>query len=305
MKGRGEVSIINSNGNVPIATLTVDPSSSIADLKRQIHRLKPWMYPERQEIRLQPRGKGIKESDTLQDAGVKDQGKLYLKDLGPQIAWKTVFLLEYAGPLFVYAWIYQRPWIFYGEVDTIQPTSQVVHIAAVCWVAHYAKRILETLFIHRFSHATMPVRNLFRNCGYYWLFAAYVAYHINHPLYTAPCLSQTYIALAAWTICELGNFGIHWALRNLRPPGSKERKVPRATRDPTTRLFNLVSCPNYTYEVGGWVAFTIMTQCIPAGLFALAGFYQMAIWAVGKHRAYKKDFNDYPRGRKAIIPFLL
>lgn len=42
-----------------------------------------------------------------------------------------------------------------------------------------------------------------------------------------------------------------------------------------------------------------------AGLFALAGFYQMTVWALGKHRAYKKDFKDYPRGRKAIIPFVL
>ena len=73
-------------------------------------------------------------------------------------------------------------------------------IAAICWIAHYAKRILETLFVHRFSHATMPIRNLFRNCAYYWIFAAYVAYHINHPLYTAPCQMQSYIALGFWTV---------------------------------------------------------------------------------------------------------
>ena len=91
----------------------------------------------------------------------------------------------------------------------------------------------------------------------------------------------------------------------MRPAGSKERRIPRATKDPLTLLFNLVSCPNYTYEVGGWIAFTIMTQCLPAGLFTFAGFYQMAVWALGKHRAYKKDFKDYPRGRKAIIPFVL
>ncbi|EFX76310.1 hypothetical protein DAPPUDRAFT_199063 [Daphnia pulex] len=300
-----EIGILSTSGGKQLATLTVDPNSTLKELKTQIHRLKSHLYPDRQEFRQEPRGKGLDESKTVAALGLKDKSKLYLKDLGPQIAWKTVFLTEYAGPLFVYAWIYTRPWLFYGEDAASQPMSQVSHIAAICWVFHYSKRILETLFVHRFSHATMPVRNLFRNCAYYWVFAAYVAYHVNHPLYTAPCQIQSYIALGFWAVCELGNFSIHWLLRNLRPLGSKERRIPRPTKDPLTLLFNLVSCPNYTYEVGGWVAFTAMTQCIPAGLFAFAGFYQMVIWAIGKHRSYKKDFKDYPRGRKAIIPFVL
>lgn len=300
-----EISVVSSTGGKPVTTLTVDPNTSVKELKKQIQRVKSHLYPDRQELRLEPRSKGLGESQTVKEIGLKDQGKLYLKDLGPQIGYQTVFLVEYAGPLAVYAWIYQRPWLFFGDGAANQPMSEVVHIAAFCWVAHYAKRILETLFIHRFSHATMPIRNLFRNCSYYWLFAAYVAYHINHPLYTAPCKMQSYIALGFWAVCELGNFSIHYLLRNLRPAGSKERKVPRPTKDPLTLMFNLVSCPNYTYEVGGWVAFTIMTQCLPAGLFAIAGFYQMAVWALGKHRAYKKDFPDYPRGRKSIIPFVL
>ena len=105
-----------------------------------------------------------------------------------------------------------------------------------------------------------------------------------------------------------------------------ERKIPYPTSNPFTGLFSLVSCPNYTYEIGAWVAFTIMTQCIPgnfyqflknsfiryatnflfvvAGLFTLAGAYQMTVWALGKHRNYRKEFKDYPR-RKAIFPFIL
>eukprot|EP00042_Codosiga_hollandica_P022183 m.80392 g.80392 ORF g.80392 m.80392 type:complete len:75 (-) comp50689_c0_seq7:2460-2684(-) len=35
-------------------------------------------------------------------------------------------------------------------------------IAMVCWVFHYAKRLYETVFVHRFSHATMPIRNIFK-----------------------------------------------------------------------------------------------------------------------------------------------
>jgi very-long-chain enoyl-CoA reductase len=39
--------------------------------------------------------------------------------------------------------------------------------------------------------------------------------------------------------------------------------MPVATSDPFTSLFNLVSCPNYTYEFGSWLAFSVMTQCLP------------------------------------------
>jgi len=205
----------------------------------------------------------------------------------------------------VYLWMYRRPWLFYGDGATSAPLHYTVHIAAGCWTLHYAKRLLETLFVHRFSHATMPIFNLIKNCSYYWLFTLYVAYHVNHPLFTAPGPVQVYGSLAAFLLCELGNLSIHVALRNLRPPGTKVRKIPVATSNPLTSLFNLVSCPNYTYEFGSWLTFSIMTQCLPAGLFALAGLYQMTVWALGKHKTYKREFPNYPRSRKAIIPFIL
>lgn len=135
--------------------------------------------------------------------------------------------------------------------------------AAICWSIHYVKRLLETLFVHRFSHATMPLRNLFKNCSYYWLFTMYVAYHVNHPLYTPPSSTRFLIGITMFFLCEIGNLSIHLALRNLRPPGTTVRKIPVATGNPFTILFNFVSCPNYTYEIGSWIGFTIMTQCLP------------------------------------------
>ena len=45
---------------------------------------------------------------------------------------------------------------------------------------------------------------------------------------------------------------------------------------------------------------------LAALLFTLMGFAQMAQWALGKHRNYRREFGvKYPRGRKAIVPFLL
>lgn len=126
---------------------------------------------------------------------------LYLKDLGPQIGWKTVFLAEYAGPLLVYMIPFLRPSILYGANANL-PMSYVTKIAAACWALHYAKRLLETIFVHRFSHSTMPIMNLFKNCGYYWGFAFFVSYFVNHPLYQEPSFgsAQVYFGLISFLV---------------------------------------------------------------------------------------------------------
>nr|XP_046167176.1 trans-2,3-enoyl-CoA reductase b [Oncorhynchus gorbuscha] len=135
-----------------------------------------------------------------------------------------------------------------------------------------------------------------------------VHYYINHPLYTPPTIygeQQVRIALIIFLFCQVGNFSIHIALRNLRPPGSKTRKIPYPTKNPFTWIFLLVSCPNYTYELGSWFGFTLMTQCLPVAFFTAVGFIQMTVWAKGKHRSYLKEFRDYPPLRSPILPFVL
>ncbi|KAG2471074.1 TECR reductase, partial [Polypterus senegalus] len=211
-------------------------------------------------------GKSLKDEDILQNLPVGTTATLYFRDLGAQISWVTVFLTEYAGPLLIYLMFYFRvPFIYSPKYDFTTSKHWVVHLACMCHSFHYVKRLLETLFVHRFSHGTMPLRNIFK----------------------------------------IGNFSIHIALRNLRPPGSKTRKIPYPTKNPFTWLFLLVSCPNYTYEVGSWVGFTVMTQCLPVAFFTLVGFIQMTIWAKGKHRSYLKEFRDYPPLRSPILPFML
>ncbi len=286
----------------------LQPTSTISDVKRQYHALKTDKYPDRQQWKAgqERKDKALKDDVTLESIRVGDGGILYFKDLGPQIGWTTVFLTEYAGPLLVYLPFFFRLPFIYGQ-NANSPVADVVTIAAICWVFHYAKRLLETIFVHRFSHATMPILNIFKNSGYYWGFAAFVAYFVNHPLYTPPMYGniQIYAGLALFILCEIGNFSVHVTLRNLRPPGTKERRIPYPDSNPMSLMFYFVSCPNYTYEVGAWLGFTIMTQSLPALLFTLAGFGQMAQWALGKHRNYRKEFEKYPRNRKAIVPFVL
>lgn len=286
----------------------ISNSTKIETVKQLFERKYPKYYPSRQSFRLGPREKSLKDSDSLTDIKFGEENVLYFKDLGPQISWSKVFFCEYSGPLVLYLLFYFRIPYAYSDEFTLKPSSLwVVKAAAACHTFHYAKRLFETKFIHRFSHGTMPIKNLFKNSSYYWLFGAWMSYFINHPQYTSPSYGdvQIMLGLAIFIVCELGNLSIHVSLRNLRPPGTKKRQIPHPSWNPFTSLFSLVSCPNYTYEVGSWIGFGIMTQTAVAFLFAFVGFLQMAQWALGKHRNYRKEFSDYPRSRKAIVPFLL
>jgi very-long-chain enoyl-CoA reductase len=46
----------------------------------------------------------------------------------------------------------------------------------------------------------MPLFNLFKNCTYYWTFAALVAYFANHPLYTPPAPKYVRAGIAIFAV---------------------------------------------------------------------------------------------------------
>ncbi|KAJ8953261.1 hypothetical protein NQ318_015843 [Aromia moschata] len=293
---------VYTTSNKKLGDISVPENAKVKEIKKEIAKISK-LSTDRQSVRAEVKGKDIRDDAQVENLNLIK--KIYIKDLGPQIGWNTVFLFEYAGPLIIYIIVACRPWLLYGDKGNEIEMSLTAKIATVCWSIHYLKRILETLFVHRFSHGTMPIRNLFKNCGYYWGFTLYVAYHVNHPLFTPPPLVLQIIGIALFVACEVGNFSVHILLRNLRPAGTGVRKIPVPGKCIFTNLFNFVSCPNYTYEIGAWIGFTLMTSCLPAGLFTLAGFYQMAVWAQGKHRNYLKEFPDYPKQRKAIVPFII
>jgi len=288
-----------------ICELTVDSSSTVLELKKQFSKQKK-LGVERQRFTFEHPTKGMvaltNDKETLSNYGVTSGTTIYFKDLGMQISWTLVFLAEYAGPLFVYPIFYYFSKQIYGLES--QKTF-VQDLALLCYSLHYIKRILETIFVHRFSKATMPISNLFKNCIYYWGCTSMVSYFVNHPLYTPPATLNTYIGFGLWAFGEVMNLVCHIQLRNLRPAGSNVRRIPRGL------LFEFVSCPNYTVEILAWFGFSIMTQTLTSYIFTLLGAGQMYIWACGKHRNYKKEFTGkdgtelYPRNRKIIVPFLL
>ncbi|XP_062905265.1 trans-2,3-enoyl-CoA reductase-like isoform X3 [Mobula hypostoma] len=105
-------------------------------------------------------------------------------------------------------------------------------------------------------------------------------------------------------VCGAGNYFTNAAIIQVHKAGTKNHIV-RPTYNPFTWLFKLVSCPNYTYEMGVWISFTVMTQTFPVAVFALMISLQLIMWAQRKHYKYQKDIKNYPSYRTALIPFVL
>lgn len=203
--------------------------------------------------------------------------------MGAKVPWKTVFLCEYGGPIVIF------PLVARGGAGV-----RSVEVATGLWVLHFAKRFLETLFVHSFSKSTMPLGNLFKNCGYYWTAAALVALDVSRR--GAVRVSPT--AVGCWFAAEALNGYTHLHLASLRSDGSREAKVP------TAWPFKFVCSPNYTFEILSWVAFTAALRSPAAAAFTLVGAAQMALWSRGKLKRYKRKFSADPAftATHALLP---
>uniref|UniRef100_A0A7M4EFK6 Trans-2,3-enoyl-CoA reductase-like n=1 Tax=Crocodylus porosus TaxID=8502 RepID=A0A7M4EFK6_CROPO len=232
----------------------------------------PQWYPSRVGLQLERNGPYLKDSVSIQSLAVSSIITLYFTDLGQQVSWTTVFLTEYTGPLLIYLLFYIRLASIYNEQESTKNFRHpVVHLACFCHCIHYIRNLLETLFVHKFSGGHTPLKNMIKGCAFYWGFTSWIAYYINHPRYTPPSMYKYNIKLTLFLIfffslnlliCEAGNHFINVALAHQNHSGNKSY-FPSPTYNPFTWLFALVSCPNYTYEIGSWISFTVMTQTLP------------------------------------------
>ena len=223
---------------------------------------------------------------------------------GPQLGWRTVYVIEYIGPLLIHPLVFWlRPYL-YASPDPSAPfpaPSTVQQLSLALVTLHYLKRELETLFLHTFTQATMPVWNAWRNSGHYWgLSGLLMAYAIYSP--TAPAAGDiipwlTYPGLAMYGAGELGNAYTHVVFARLRRADGEARGIPRGL------AFDWVTSPNYSFELLAWLGVVLVTRSWATVVFAVVAVYYMAPWAAIRERRYRKLFGDkYKRKRYLMVP---
>ncbi|KAK4166230.1 3-oxo-5-alpha-steroid 4-dehydrogenase-domain-containing protein [Cladorrhinum sp. PSN259] len=244
------------------------------------------------------------------EEGVSKANELVVKDLGPQIAWRTVFVIEYLGPILFHAfvplirpYIYRiPPFVYKNEIET--PITKVQWVLFALFHIHFLKREWETLFVHKFSANTMPAANIFRNSAFYWLMAGLLC---SLDVYAPGNLSARdelvpldYLGLAIFAFGEICNWIVHQHLASLRKPGGTEKGIPNCIGS------NLVTSPNYMFEVTAWLGVILISRSWAVVVFICTGIIYMRSWSRGKEKALRKEFGDrYKKKRYTMLPGLI
>nr|XP_006013257.1 PREDICTED: very-long-chain enoyl-CoA reductase [Latimeria chalumnae] len=86
-----EVEILDAKTKEKLCFLDkVEPNATIGEIKVMFSKSHTEWYPARQSIRLDPKGKSLKDEEILQNLPVGTTATLYFRDLGAQIGWVTV-----------------------------------------------------------------------------------------------------------------------------------------------------------------------------------------------------------------------
>jgi protein-S-isoprenylcysteine O-methyltransferase Ste14 len=170
------------------------------------------------------------------------------------------------------------------------------------WQLHYLNRTFVFPVRMRASGRRMPLLivtlaitfntlNAYINARWIGHLGAYGIAWLTDPRF----LLGAAVFLAGW----LGNLQSDTILRNLRKPGEKGYGIPRGG------LFRWVSTPNYLCEILEWAGWAIATWSTAGLAFAVYTAANLVPRAFKHHAWYREQFADYPRERKALIPYVL
>lgn len=178
-------------------------------------------------------------------------------------------------------------------------------IALFCvWQSHYFYRSF--IYPFRSKHSTpLPLAIMFMSlafqlintyfqAGWIFILAPENLYSGNY-LYSLPFILGLSIFIAGTIINRYSDF----ILKNLRKPGEKEYKIPYGW------LYKWISCPNYLGEIIIWLGWAIMLKSIIGFGFFIWTIANLLPRALSTHKWYLNKFPDYPKDRKAIIPYIL
>ncbi|MEQ9301005.1 MAG: DUF1295 domain-containing protein [Cyclobacteriaceae bacterium] len=172
-------------------------------------------------------------------------------------------------------------------------------IIVALWSIHYINRTLIFPFRLKTKGKKMPLSIVLSAVFFNGINGFVNGYFLGHLSEGNSGLSWTlFLGVALFFLGMVINQRSDNHLLNLRKENTGYA-IPRAG------LFNWISCPNYFGEIIEWTGFAIAAASLPAASFAIWTAANLIPRALNHHDWYQEKFEDYPKDRKAVIPYLV
>jgi steroid 5-alpha reductase family enzyme len=171
------------------------------------------------------------------------------------------------------------------------------------WEAHYFYRSVFYPFLLRVRKKQKPILAVTVGFSFNTINGFLNAYAITN---LAPHLTDRWLldprfglGIALMVIGFSMNAHSDRILWNLRGPGETGYKIPHGG------LFRWISSPNYLGEIIEWSGFALATWTTAGLSFMVFTVANLLPRAISHHRWYREHFEDYPKDRAAIVPWIL
>jgi protein-S-isoprenylcysteine O-methyltransferase Ste14 len=175
-------------------------------------------------------------------------------------------------------------------------------VLAALWLSHYVHRAYVFPLRMRSAQKPMPLSvagmAIVFNLANAYLNARWVSDLGSYP--TSWLADPRFVA---GVITFVGGMAINIQSDNilfaLRRPGEAGYKIPHGG------AYRLVSSPNYFGELLEWGGWAVATWSLAGLAFFVFTFANLVPRALAHHRWYRQTFPEYPKERRAVIPWLV
>ena len=159
---------------------------------------------------------------------------------------------------------------------------------------HFAKRVLESLFLHKYS-GTMAIPTLIFITFFYSFVAGMISYLNAQSISTMD--AWFYLGMTIFLVGESGNFYHHKLLADLR-------KNREGYHIPQGGFFEHAACPHYFFELVSWLGILFLSRHLFAFMALIAFTAYLTERSIKTRQWYQENFPEYPLERKCIVPFV-
>jgi 3-oxo-5-alpha-steroid 4-dehydrogenase 1 len=214
---------------------------------------------------------------------------------GPTVPARWAWVIQETPSLLCVLYVF----LTYGQKAQQRSSGNVLLLALFCF--HYVCRALIFPFLIRGSKPCPFFVMLlsFAFCVFNGSMQGYALGNSVAPFSISSLSALQLCGIALFAAGFLLNQQADHILRSLRSkPADTSHYIPHGG------LFEFVTAANYSAELMEWCGWSLSCQSLASVAFAVFTFANLAPRAVAYHDWYLQKFDNYPKQRMAIIPFL-